>query len=328
MHHIFSLVILILYSQPALSGQAITKPASGSDTSPSWDPVFQVVEISSSLDGEMQKAYYRRAEGVEEMPLLVSLHSWSGDYTQFDSLSLHSLSKNWNYIHPDFRGPNNRYEACGSRQAISDIDDAIQFAIDQGKVDLDNIHVIGSSGGGHATLLTFMKSRHNIKSFSAWVPISNLTDWYFESLGRQQKYAAEILLSTRSKPDSLNHGELNRRSPIFLETQWEQRKNSWLNIYAGIHDGYEGSVPVSHSLEFYNKVVSDLGGASEDLVSTKIILDLVKMRTYPEKTNQMIGDREIIFQKQFENISLILFDGGHEMLVGPAWKMLTVTGQK
>lgn len=282
---------------------------------PTWSTEFAQVDISSSRDAIKQKAYYRKSSGAHNSPLLISLHSWSGDYTQYDSLASIALDKNWNYIHPDFRGPNNRFEACGSALALADIDDAIDFAIEQGNVDLENIHVVGSSGGGHATLLTYMKSRHDIKSFSAWVPISNLTDWYFESIGRQQKYAGEILSSTGSTPDALNYTELNSRSPIFLETPLERRKNSSLHIYAGIHDGYEGSVPISHSLQFFNKVVSDMGGTSDDLVSTDIILDLIKMRSYPQKTNQLIGGREIIFQKQFQNISVIIFEGKHEMLL-------------
>jgi pimeloyl-ACP methyl ester carboxylesterase len=309
------ITVLILSFPAKLWGQAIAETSQ-------WSRDFQQVEIESKLDGKWQKAMYRKSAGNKKMPLLISLHSWSGDYTQLDSLAFTAVEKNWNYIHPDFRGANNSYEACGSALALGDIDDAIDFALAQGNIDLNNIHVVGSSGGGHATLLSYMKSRHDIKSFSAWVPISNLNDWYFESLGRQQKYATEILLSTKSKADSLNHNELNLRSPIFMETPLEQRKNSRLAIYAGIHDGYLGSVPISHSLLFYNKIVADMGGTSDDLVSSDIILDLIKMRTYPKKTKQQLGGRDIIFEKHFQNISVVIFEGKHEMLVDAVWERL------
>ncbi len=62
---------------------------------------------------------------------------------------------------------------------IQDIEDAISFAIENGNVDTKNIHVIGASGGGYATLLTYMNTRFPIKTFSAWVPISDLKKWYY-----------------------------------------------------------------------------------------------------------------------------------------------------
>ena len=45
-------------------------------------------------------------------------------------------------------------------------EDAIAYAIKYANVDSNEIHVIGTSGGGYATLLTYMKTRHSVKTFS------------------------------------------------------------------------------------------------------------------------------------------------------------------
>lgn len=67
--------------------------------------------------------------------MVVSLHTWSGNYEQKDELAIQCIEKDYNYIHPDFRGPNNTFKACGSKYVIQGIEDAISFAIQNGNVD-------------------------------------------------------------------------------------------------------------------------------------------------------------------------------------------------
>src|SRR5690606_40223292 len=56
-------------------------------------------------------------------------------------------------------------------------------------------------------------------------------------------------------------------SVLLMPTPVKQRKDATLHIYAGINDGYTGSVPISHSLELYNKVVKDFDkGAKKQLI--------------------------------------------------------------
>ena len=119
-----------------------------------WDADFKVVELKSSLDNSLQKAYFFKSKSAAPKPLVVSLHSWSGNYEQKDELAALSKTKDLNYIHPDFRGVNWTKDACCSDLALADIDDAIDFAIKNSNVDLSRIYVIGSSGGGYATLAT------------------------------------------------------------------------------------------------------------------------------------------------------------------------------
>src|SRR5690606_35910714 len=97
---------------------------------PKWTDAFKEVGIPSSVDGVLQKAYFHSARGADPRPLLISLHTWSGDYKQGDPLAEKAAEGNWNYIHPDFRGPNWTPDACMSPKALADIDDAIQYAIE------------------------------------------------------------------------------------------------------------------------------------------------------------------------------------------------------
>ena len=145
-----------------------------------WSKGFAVVNIPSTIDGRVQQAYFYKARQVGR-PLVVSLHTWSGSYSQSDPIAALSMEEDVNYIHPDFRGPNNSKEACCSALALGDIDDAISWALANVDVDTSRIYVIGVSGGGYATLSTFMKSKHRIKKFSAWASITDLVAWHDES---------------------------------------------------------------------------------------------------------------------------------------------------
>lgn len=69
-----------------------------------WPEACKKVMITSTLDGEKQPAYYYAASQPNR-PLIVSLHTWSGNYEQEDELVKEILKRDYNYIHPDFRGP-------------------------------------------------------------------------------------------------------------------------------------------------------------------------------------------------------------------------------
>ena len=291
-------------------------------TASNWSKEFKLIEIESSVDKKIQKAYFYRSTSTSPKPLIVSLHTWSGTYTQADTLSLLSMRQNYNYIHPDFRGSNNNPEACGSYLSLSDIDDSIDFAIKNGNVDPYKIYVIGVSGGGNATLNTFMHSRHNIKKFSSWAAISDLTAWYEESIARGNRYDEDIYQSTSSKNGILNIDEAIMRSPIYAITPVEKLKKSELSIFAGIHDGIQGSVPFTHSIYMYNKLLKDLKVADKSqYVSEKEIKKLVKFRK-SLKDRGTIQGREICLEKSYGNIQLLIFNGGHEMLSEYAFNRL------
>lgn len=87
-----------------------------------------------------------------------------------------------------------------------------------------------------------------------------------------------------------------------------------LDINAGIRDGHEGSVPVSHSLEAFNALVD-----SKDRISEADITYIVKNATLPSHLQMTINDpaygsKHVIFRKQSGKTRITLFDGGHEII--------------
>ena len=272
--------------------------------------------IQSALDGNTQVFYYDKTTSSTPQPLVVELHSWSNSAeSQQKILAEQAHAKNWNFIFPNFRGINNHPKACCSPFVISDIDEAIDWALKNMRVDPQNIYVVGNSGGGYATLAMYMKSRHNIRSFSAWSSISDLAAWYGESVERKNKYAAEIIQCI-GKDSQYNALNAKLRSPLYWKTPVKKRQNSLLQIYVGVHDGYTGSVPISHSINFYNKLLSD--GKEKDklrYVSKQDADTLLKTQSFPtSKTPQTLGDRAILYQKTSKNIRLTVFEGTHEIL--------------
>jgi len=287
----------------------------------SWQG-FELDSVQSEVDQKYQPFYYRQAE-KPNLPLVVVLHTWSGDYTQTNnSLAEKIKAKGWNYIHPNFRGPNNYPEACGSELVTTDMDQAIDWALNNLPVNSDSIFVLGASGGGYATLVTYMKSRHRIRGFHAYVPISDLAAWYEESLVRTPRYAQNILDCTASEDSTLNVAEAKHRSPLYWETPLVKRQDATLHLYAGVHDGYTGSVPITHSINFYNKVLHDAGVRdSTALVDDQTTIRLLTRQRGTE-SGKFIGDRSVHLQKSWQNISLTIFEGGHEMLEDIALEML------
>src|SRR5690606_27818228 len=150
--------------------------------------------------------------------------------------------------------------------------------------------------------------------------------WYWESVGRGQKYADDILAALGGTFDLT---EARLRSPIYQHFPKEKRRGASLHIYEGIHDGYDGSVPITHALHMYNRLVADwkynvcdrdsidrLAQSDDDLIASHTIIDLLTKRTLPASDppdNQLFG-RQVYLQKTSGNIHLTIFEGGHEQL--------------
>jgi hypothetical protein len=288
----------------------------------SWDENFRVVEIKSPADNNIQKAYFYSTKSSSPQPLVVSLHTWSGDYTQDDEISKMCRDKDINYIHPDFRGPNFTFNACCSPLVMSDIDQSITWAMANARVDTSRIYVIGVSGGGYATLASFMKLKHKIRRFSAWASISDLVAWYNESTLMKNSYAENILSCTGSQKGALNEEEARSRSPLRWKTPVNRLKECDFSIYAGIYDGIQGSVPITHSINFYNKILTDMSVKDKSaFVPDKEKLDLLEFRK-PLGNFGEIGGRKVCLVKKYGNLKLVIFEGGHEMLTEYAMEEL------
>lgn len=275
-----------------------------------WPDGFKVVEIVSSADGAKQKAYFSRALSSTQKPLLVSLHVWSGSYASKDALAAYAKQHDWNYIHPDFRGVNETPDSCLSPKVVSDIDDAITYALHEGNVDIHNIFVVGFSGGGYATAGMYLKSKHPVRAFLAWAPITDLHAWYWQSAARGNPFTQHILQCT-SDGKRLDKQLAWARSPLYW--QFPPLPRSRIELYAGIDDGYKGTVPISHSIHFYNRLAEAYGDASQRVTEEEMAALLSRGVTRSRDTEQ-ISDRAVLFKRSVPYASLTLFQGGHEML--------------
>jgi poly(3-hydroxybutyrate) depolymerase len=273
--------------------------------------------IRSSMDSAVQVFYYSKSTDNKRAPLIVQLHSWSfpADSLKTIDLDIEAGIKNYNYLFPDFRGVNNKPKACCSEFVIADIDESIDWALKNMHVDKKRIYIIGYSGGGYATLAMYMKSRHRIRAFSAWVPISDLAAWYGQSRERKNQYAFQIIkcIGESGMFDTLKAKE---RSPLFWTTPVKKRKHSTMQIFAGIHDGYTGPIPISQSANFYNKLLFDFKETdSSAYVKYDDLEVMLETQTFSSSDiNKKIGDRVIYYQRATKNLMLTIFEGGHDML--------------
>jgi predicted peptidase len=194
------------------------------------------------------------------------------------------------------------------------------------KVDKKKIYIVGNSGGGYATMSMYMKSRHNIASFSAWSSISDLSTWYVESVERKNRYGPEIVKCTGAG-EVFDAEKAKERSPFYWKTPLKKRKKSTLQIYAGIHDGYTGSVPISHSINFYNKLLTDANEKDKALyVSEADAATMLKTQTFPtQNPAKTIENRAILYQKTSKKITLTIFEGTHEILKNAALDLIPNT---
>jgi pimeloyl-ACP methyl ester carboxylesterase len=276
-----------------------------------WPEIFAEVEIDGA--GGPQRAWFFAAEGAVARPLLVSLHTWSGDYTQYDPLAERAAREGWNYIHPDFGGRNNTTSSCLSDTAVAGIGDAIDYAVRHGQVNLDRVFVSGMSGGGYAALGLYLRSRHKIHTLLSWVPISDLDAWYWQTVAKGLPYAEDIANCTGGA-GVYSATAAKARSPL----HWSivEPPAARLEIYAGIHDGHDGSVPISHSILFFNRM-AELSGHHDRMVSPETTAGLLTRGLGSEtRPGRSIDGREVMFAREAGSVSLTIFDGGHEMLPG------------
>ena len=301
----------------------VTKMLSADEAQPAHPHLLREVKIVSSFDGTKQPALFF-APPKEAAPLLVSLHSWSGDYRQTATvpLSRWCVANDWAFVQPNFRGPNVGPSACASSAAIADVRDAVTFALGQAKVDTSRIYLVGSSGGGHMALMMAARHPDIWSGVSAWVPISDLAAWHAECKQSGRKYAVEMEAICGGAPghSSESDQQYRVRSPL---TFLENAKHVLLDIHAGIHDGHEGSVPVSHSLRAFNRVAE-----SKHRISAEDIQQIVITARIPPHLREDIphenayGAKQPLFRRRSGRTRVTLFKGGHEMIPSVAIEWL------
>jgi pimeloyl-ACP methyl ester carboxylesterase len=306
MRNMYSFKLTIL----ALLGGSLTANAAYPDA-------VKPVKIKSSKDHSLQSALFFAPETDAPVPLLVALHTWSSGWQNTYNVPLAKgcIEHKWAFIHPHFRGPNKHPDACGSDLAVTDIIDAVAWAKTQTRIDPDRIYLAGASGGGHMALLMAGKAPEIWAAVSAWVPISDCAAWHRQCLKSGRRYYADLEKSCGGKPgdNPKIDAQYRRRSPL---TWLKQAVNVPLDINAGIHDGHQGSVPISHSLNAFNILANE-----KDKLSDLHIAHFTSRSAVPEqlikpmKNDAAYGEkRQPLWRGKSNRARLTIFNGGHEMI--------------
>ena len=261
-------------------------------------------------------------EVTKTFPLLVSLHTWSGNWQQRNpELEAAASEREWLVVQPNFHGPNRQPLACGSHEAQIQILEAVQWCCEHYPVDRRRIYLTGVSGGGHMTLLMAGRYPHVWAAASAWVGISDLKKWHQFHDAKGGRYANDVVESCGGRPGASKavDGEYFFRSPLpFLAAATHLP----LDIAAGIHDGHTGSVPVSHSLEAFNEIAranGDPGFTPQEIEAwCKRMLEPAH-----EPMEDPVWKRDVHLRRRSGEARVTLFEGGHEGLATAAMDFLS-----
>ena len=205
--------------------------------------IKEEIYVVSSLDGTIQPSLYFAADG-DNRPLLVGLHTWSHMRdNQINNLLPIAEKNGFNLLLPEFRGSNlctnpDPLKACGSIYAKTDIKEAIDYIKGTRNIDVDNIFLVGLSGGGHMAMLMAGFIPEYFRAIAPFVPISDIEMWLFQS---PEVYHKHILACTGG-----DRGEMYDRSPIkYIDTIAKAN----IKVF---HGKYDNVVPVMQSIGFYN----------------------------------------------------------------------------
>ena len=324
----FDLLLCILLLFPLLSNCQKQETA---EEDLSWPEEVAIVEIKSTADGVMQPAYFwtpdaAHGDSEEKRPLLVALHSWSFGYEQVNTVYFtESKKREWIFIHPHFRGPNNRPQACGSSLVVQDILDAVEYAKSRANVDESRIYIVGGSGGGYAALLMAGRAPDVWAGISAWVPITDLAAWHHQSKSKGTKYFQDIESACGGAPGASDEidNQYAERSAI---THLPNAAGISIDLNVGIHDGHTGSVPVSQTLYAFN-ILAEVNGLSGIKLSEEQISGFVKNRKVPESLRDERAEdpaytKSVLFRREAGPVRLTVFDGGHDILMETAFVWL------
>jgi pimeloyl-ACP methyl ester carboxylesterase len=216
-------------------------------------------------------------------------------------------------IHPDFRGVNQRPEACGSELVVQDILSAVEFAQKKAVVDIRRIYLVGASGGGYASLLMAGRAPDIWAGVSAWCPIYDLRTWHAETSQRQLKYCDMLETVCGGAPGE--SPEVDEQYRVRSAATWlPHAHNVTLSINTGITDGHNGSVPVSHTLNAFNALA-----IAHDRIAESAIQSMVQNPNMPVELLQRIDDplyhsKPALFRRVSGSTQVTIFEGGHEII--------------
>jgi acetyl esterase/lipase len=286
-----------------------------------WPGAVQAVNYLSAADNTRQPTLFYKPPGDKRVPLLVALHTWSSDYLQPQpAYAKWCITKGWAFVHPNFRGPNNTPEACGSEWVVQDILSAVEYAKQNANIDPDRIYLMGGSGGAYAAMLMAGRAPQVWAGVSAWCGIFDLRDWYDQTSARKLKYAEYIARSCGGIPGASAEVDAQYRLRS-ASTYLAAAQAVPIDLNTGIFDGHRGSVPTSHSLDAFNILA-----APGDRVATADIAFITKQAKIPEALRLEINDpwysqAKALWRKTSGNTRVTVFEGGHDILfdAGLSW---------
>lgn len=296
-----------LMASPIMGKIRSARVAWDDSTSKKWP-----AEFSKAATDAGQPVYMHSAKGDLPRPLVISLHTWSGGFDQQDQLASYAIKNNWNYVHPHVQGANDNPSACLSDAVVKDVNDAYAWAARTMNVDPKNVIIVGASGGAYTALGSMLKSDVPAKAYFAWVPITDLAAWRLQSKTRNQKYMADVA-KCAAVDGTYSVAEARARSPQHMPLE-EGRRYPNLYLYTGINDGFNGSVPVSHAILFYNKMALHYGADVDSIIDAEQMAAMTTRASLADPED-MIGDRDVYMRKSLPGLSMTVFEGSHEMLV-------------
>ncbi|MCF6175464.1 MAG: prolyl oligopeptidase family serine peptidase [Victivallaceae bacterium] len=267
------------------------------------------ISYPCSSDNSMQPAmWYAPVEQQHTVPLLVGLHTWSGNYRQSSGKSYYkqAAKRGWAFIFPNFRGPNRTPDAMGSDKAVQDIVDAVKYAKSHANIDPNRIYLCGASGGGFMAMLMAGRHPEIWAGVSAWCGISDIKAWHAYNKKKKSGYYRHIESALGGAPDTDKQAAIRavRRSPV---TWLKNAEKLPLDIWHGAKDKI---VPATEGKNAFTVVVGS---------------EIPDDATHPAK----IGKYKILSRKTFNTTRLTIFNSGHTILYSAAieWLALQCKGK-
>jgi acetyl esterase/lipase len=270
------------------------------------------IEVRSSVDASLQPSYVsvpaRSAGSSTPAPLAVILHTWSYDLEQRDStVEAEAAARGWILLAPNFRGKNDHPEACGSKLAEQDILDAVAWVRANYAVDARRIYLLGLSGGGYLTMLMAAKHPDAWTAASAWVGISDLSEWYAAHGGDNYGRMMRACLGGAPAESDRIGAEYRARSPI---TYLDAKLRVPMDIAAG---RFDSTVAPVHSLRAFQAIAPGAITSREIESLLRPGRGLTTPAAADTASDAVLG-RRIYLRRTAGPHRLTIFEGGHEWL--------------
>jgi len=318
---------LNMISENPLFAQASPSLPADSPAPAGWPEEAKTVYYLSSADNTPQPAVFYAPEqnaDSEPIPLIVGLHTWSHDFRQKNTYFFHGAKKrNWAMICPNFRGRNDKPEACGSELAVADIVSAVEYAKSRAKIDPSRVYLMGCSGGGYGSMLLAARHPEIWAGVCEWAGIADLADWYRTTKEAKLGYWKHLASVCGGAPGE--SPEIDKqyaiRSPL---THLANASSVPLSINHGIHDGHNSqSVPVSHAIRAFNllaKTENQITGEQMNFIVSKAEIP-ADLKSEPLEDSEF-GRTKILFRRSDGNVRLTIFDGGHTLVAEAGFEWL------